>query len=510
MFQGIQTPVDGYLHELRTLVRDLGRNGGQISPSVYDTAQVLRLYPPFEGAEAGLEWIAGQQQADGGWGHPDVPLARDVPTLAAVLALHLLRRDRAAQEMVKAGLAFLRSQAAQWADVHFDLLPIAVEMILPYLIDEANAVGLHVDRLPYRWLYQVKAKKQQMLAKTQIAPATAPMHSWEALGNHAPRKLFDRPRSIGHSPAATAQWLKSAQGHPELANERAAAEEYLENAAAATGMDIPGVVPTVWPITGFELAYAPHALLLTNIVHHPGISSALEPIISQVHTILREQNGLSFGHYFTPDVDVTGVASVVLQAFGHSVDADMLMQFRNGDHFYTYQYELNPSVFSNAHALHALAVGNHRLPAVEQFLKDRQLIDGRWMADKWHSSWIYTTTEVIYALIQCGRLTEVRKAGKALLNAQHSDGGWGSGVHSTGMDTGFALIALRVLQKKGIVSEAEGALMRGYDWLRQQCNSSSQRTELLWMGKELYAPYRVDRVYQLCAILSAEIERVTA
>ncbi|MBD2248543.1 hypothetical protein [Nostoc sp. FACHB-888] len=58
--------------ELRSLIADLGKNGGLISPSVYDTAQVLRFYPPATGVEPALEWLLTQQQADGGWGNPRI------------------------------------------------------------------------------------------------------------------------------------------------------------------------------------------------------------------------------------------------------------------------------------------------------------------------------------------------------------------------------------------------------------------------------------------------------
>ncbi len=73
---------------LQGLLPQLGKGGGRISASVYDTAQVLRAYPPSGGVTPGLEWLKQQQQADGGWGSPSAPLYRRISTIAAVLALH--------------------------------------------------------------------------------------------------------------------------------------------------------------------------------------------------------------------------------------------------------------------------------------------------------------------------------------------------------------------------------------------------------------------------------------
>ena len=57
--------IDPLLTELRSLIGDLGKGGGSISPSVYDTAQVLRLYPPEDTGPA-FAWLRSQQQSDGG------------------------------------------------------------------------------------------------------------------------------------------------------------------------------------------------------------------------------------------------------------------------------------------------------------------------------------------------------------------------------------------------------------------------------------------------------------
>ena len=60
-----------YVHELlltdlRHLIARLGTDGGLMSPSIYDTAQVLRLAPPVEPLWPTLEWLVAQQHPDGG------------------------------------------------------------------------------------------------------------------------------------------------------------------------------------------------------------------------------------------------------------------------------------------------------------------------------------------------------------------------------------------------------------------------------------------------------------
>src|SRR5690349_7476413 len=118
--------TDILLTDLRYLVRDLGKDGGLIGPSVYDTAQVLRMAPPAEGVRLALDWLLVQQQPDGGWGDPAVPRTRDLPTLAAVLALHTHSRQYPeARAMIQTGLAFLYRQAPHWNGPLPDDIPVA-------------------------------------------------------------------------------------------------------------------------------------------------------------------------------------------------------------------------------------------------------------------------------------------------------------------------------------------------------------------------------------------------
>src|SRR5262245_29299921 len=107
--------LDLLITDLRHLVSDLGKDGGLTSPSIYDTGQVLRMAASSESTWATHDWLIAQQQADGGWGDPAIPLTRDVPTLATVLALSTHeKRTRKRDSALQAGLAFLKRQAHQW------------------------------------------------------------------------------------------------------------------------------------------------------------------------------------------------------------------------------------------------------------------------------------------------------------------------------------------------------------------------------------------------------------
>ena len=503
--------IETMLAELCTLVADLGKGGGQISPSIYDTAQVLRLYPPQEGVEAGLEWLLTQQQADGGWGESTAPYARDVPTLATILALNAYEQDARTAQAIEAGLAFLRQQAPQWADIPLDALPIATEMILPYLIEEAQRARLTLDPEPYAALFRLRQKKTALITSSSLRPGAAPTYSWQALGQDEGTIRPDASGGIGHSPAATAAWLRQAEQHLDLTADCATAQAYLQHAAAATGVNIPGVVPNVWPITGFELAYAPYALLITTLLQNPSVRHAVEPILDELWIIMQRGKGVSFGEYFTPDVDDTGLATAVLHATSHPVDSAAILQFKHDDHFCTFQYELNPSIFVNAHALYGLAHTGERYFAAENFLIERQCTDGRWLADKSHSSWLYVTLEVVLVLCHLGHQKEVQKAIGALIHYQKADGGWGMGETSTRIETSYALITLATANRYELLPEAgRTALQRGHEWLQQLYQPNTLSQDKLWLGKELYAPYRVDRIYELSALLSTVPEKIFA
>ncbi|MFI6585565.1 hypothetical protein [Embleya sp. NPDC050493] len=208
--------------------------------------------------------------------------------------------------------------------------------------------------------------------------------------------------------------------------------------------------------------------------------------------------------HFTADGDITATATAVLALAGRPTDTTALDRFRHEDHYYTYPNELQPSLTTTAHALHAHALHaptTHRPPAPTEpalgFLRNRQDTHGRWTGDKWHTSWIYTTAQVVTALPTDPATPH---AIRALLDAQHPDGGWGAHRHAGAGETGYAVLALHRVDNPPDATAK--ALARAGRWLTSWQESGDACDCLLWTGKEPYCPRRVDRIVALAALLT--------
>jgi hypothetical protein len=491
--------------DLRHLIRDLGRNGGMISPSVYDTAQTVRLAPPEEGVWPALNWLISRQHADGGWGDPVVPRARDVPTLAGVLALSAHQQRRAVRESLHAGIAFLRRQAAHWSGPLPEDIPIGIELLLPALLDEAARQGIALPTRPYAELIALGARRRALIARLQPGAGSTAVHSWEAWGTQPQPDLLDTAVSIGHSPAATAAWAAAAAAaQPDAA---IAARRYLERAAAATGTGIPGVVPTVFPIARFENLFGLYALMMTDLLDAPIFADEVRGQINDMRAALRP-NGYSFSDHFDPDGDDTAAALTLLIHRGQPVDLDILRWYAKDGHFCTWQHELQSSLSATARAAHTLVVAGAPVEQHLEYLAEWQTVDGRWIGDKWNSSWLYTTSHVVQSLAPVPSYGErLDLAFETLLAYQKADGGWGANGHSTPIETAYGVMTLRTLRHHAAFRERVNAgLERARHYLQAHYRPCIDDQTMCWIGKEMYRPYRVDRAFEVSALLALELD----
>jgi hypothetical protein len=510
---------DILLTDMRHVITSLGKQGGVMSASVYDTAQVARLAPASENVWPALEWLLDQQQSDGGWGNPTVPLARDVPTLAAVLALKAIGTRKAMRVATQEGINFLRRQATKWLKSLPDELPVGVELLLPMLLEEAKKVDIDLPYDMYVSVYNLGKKRRKLIASLKLRPGNTPVHSWEAFGTSPEHEMLDVFGSVGHSPAATAAWLHLAEnqrahsvGHSpamaakvhlaenqkQLTDDTQRARSYLEQAAAATGVGIPGVVPTIWPMNRFEQSNALYALLIGGLLDHPHLRSVIEPQLDDMARAVRP-TGLGLSDAFDPDGDDTAEALALLVATGRASDAQALYGFAFQKHFVAYPGEMQPSPSVTAHGIHTLALCKHDTREAQAYLLERQLPDGRWLGDKWNGSWLYTTCQALVGLNEAADPASdkhIEQAVHTILSYQQPDGGWGDDG-STAEETAYAVLALRAMRGRFTVEEQ---LKTGQRWLLNQYRPFHAERQPIWLGKEVYCPQRLSRIMELAAM----------
>lgn len=497
--------TDLLLTDLRHQIADLGKGGGLIGPSIYDTAQALRFAPPPEGPCDALSWLLEQQQADGGWGDPAAPRARDVPTLAAVLALRVYGSDPRQVEALEAGRAFLRQIAPQWEGPLPDDLPVGIELLLPRMLDDAAALGLDVPREPYAGLLALGNRRRRIIEALTTRAATPPVHSWEAWGQEPWPELVDGIGSVGNSPAATAAWLRAAAGRAGLAPEQAAAERYLRRAAEATGSGIPGVLPTVWPINRLEQVFGLYMLHWADLLGHGGLQGPIDEQLRSLERAMRA-DGIGMSDNFASDGDDSAAALVVLRWAGRRADLSSLQGFALDDHYCAYQGELQPSLSVTAHALHALSVFGHHAAGPLRYVRQLYRPRAGWASDKWNGSWHYTTGQAVTSLLAAGACELIPHVRETFVARQRADGGWGTRTANL-EETAYAVLALLEIHANGFGTIASRrAAERGAELLRQDYRPLSEDATTCWLGKEMFRPRRLARLIEVAAIVAAAVQ----
>jgi hypothetical protein len=401
-----------------------------------------------------------------------------------------------AADAVDAGLAFLRRQQGRWTVPLPDAMPVAIELLLPYLLEEATAQALPVSREPYGALIDLGAARRRQLQHTELRGGTPVAYSWESWGTVPEPALLDTWGSVGLSPAATAAWIRASRGSIQLAGPRAAAEHYLQRASTATPLQIPNIVGVSWPIDRFEQAFGLYALLLAGLLDYPPLQAVVRPQLDALAAAVGA-DGIGFSDEFAADGDDTAVALCVLAASGYSVDWSTLTQFKDNDHFCAWQGELHPAPSVTAHAIHALAYRGLSLEEHVAYLLSQRQLDGRWPADKWHTSWLYTTAQAVIALHHTGSVSPIATSLQRLASAQNPDGGWGT-RGSTAEETAYALYSLRCAP---VPADYAAVYRQGVCWLNRNLKDDERSPPALWLSKEAFRPDRIVRIITRAALL---------
>jgi hypothetical protein len=498
--------VDKLLDETVTTVSSLGKDGGLITASIYDTSQVLRFWPSTE-KESCIAWLLEQQGSDGGWAFQSASsYFRDLPTLAAVLALHSQGR---APDAVRAGLAFLREGAAKWSLPLPDAIPVGVELIFPRLVGEAQAAGLEIATEPYHLLLEIRRRKLRAIeqVKASLHGGSPPAFVWDGWGEDADLLMLDeRYGSVGYSPAATAVWLRKTASRSDLTKERSRAEEYLTRAARVTGTNIPGVVPGYWPMERCEQGFGLWPLLVTGLLDHPRLRSAID---AQVQDLFQgwSEAGAGFADGFVPDGDTACTAFCVLRAKGLPVQASTVHRFKHGRYYVTYPGELQHSMVVTAKAAYALAQCGEDVSETRNLLVELVSADGVWPNDKWNWSWIYVSLHAIMALAGSEHSGIIERACHKILSAQRPDGGWGTADRSTVSETAYAVLSLLASRDHRPLAPGDRqALERGHHWLLEHHRGDVPLAETYWCEKVACGTPRMDRLFELSALLGAQSE----
>ena len=154
--------------------------------------------------------------------------------LAAILAIQAHFEVGGTADIVESGIEFLRRSSNKWKTVNLDALPIAAEMTLPILLEDAQDVGLQILMLHHtNGFFNFGSTSNGCCREPEWRRVLRPHND----GKLMPMIRIDRRGQIplvgiGHSPLATARWLRDAVMLPELSDACKRAEKYLSRASA--------------------------------------------------------------------------------------------------------------------------------------------------------------------------------------------------------------------------------------------------------------------------------------
>jgi halimadienyl-diphosphate synthase len=489
-----------YVKEAQKIIKNLDN---RLAPSAYDSAWMARLrlgqseeplWPDL------IEWLTQNQHPDGSWGS-EIAYYHDriICTLAAAIALGQNGHTPHAKQALR------RAERYLWHHLH--LLPrdpwelVGFELILPTMLNEARAIGLDVPTHTCGY-GEIQTAKLRMIPPDMLySPYISTVLSLEFLGPSGdPGRLQQALTvngSLGNSPAATAYYLTL------CTDVDIEALRYLETVLERAGHAVP-----FYPFRTFELSWVLNNLVQSAI---PIQEFAADDIWQELQAEVA-LHGVGFDPSFRiSDGDTTSACCRVLLEAGRSVDPQILAQFEDREKriFRTYQYERNPSITTNIHALDVLQrisdYPNQR-EAKEQvilmLLENRQY--NMYWTDKWHASPYYATAHALIAFLKEGDYLAHACSHTVdwILHTQREDGAWGFYEQSTIEETAYALTALLHYHRHEPLDPE--VLRRGAAYLARTHRGAKSTYPPLWIAKSLFAPPDIIRSAVLAALILYE------
>lgn len=504
--------------EIEKSIKNLFERVGEgiINPVPYDTAIVSwipKLDNTFEPEfPECLQWLRNNQLSDGSWGtdKPTYAYGNVLCTLAAIIALKKWNKNDFDSKIISNGEKALK-HLAKLIDLE-KYETIGYEILLPMLLNQSKQLKLKVpfEELEIKYLFEEKFKSikfhQQKYGWNQKHTFWFSLEMISGLTQTSDKKLFalndillESNGSVCGSPSATAFYLMTKRIEDKV--DIPLTYQYIKDIVDTNK----GGVPPLFPSDTFELSFSLMSILMADFPsEHPFLKSAINKLLAK----WQEFNGLvGCSSYLPPDIDAIAAFIYVLnntKIFNNFDSLEKIKKFFNGKYFICFKGERNASISVNINTLIALKSYNSfndeilfMISSTVDWLLSQLSESDIVLNDKWHTSPFYPISRAIFAL-QAIDDQMVQTFVNQLLNQQNVDFGWGL-TDSTLEETALVSLALCFWFRNNLkqINLQNLAILESIQKYFNEFNNKKHKE--LWIGKSLYNPIIVVKVFVISA-----------
>ena len=481
-----------YKQQAQELVAQLHQH---LSPSPYDIAWMAGIHVDKEPRwPTLLDWLIANQHDDGSWGSAITYYHdRIICTITAVNTLQQHIHTPAVKN------AIVRAEDYIWHHLHLlhrdpsDL--VGFELLFPTLLTSARQAGSRVPTHTCGY-GKIQSEKLRLIPPDLLySPKVSIVHSLEFLGDHGDLNRLKQAMnpingSLGNSPATSAYLFQLLQENGNADSDPSSLLAYLEEVYQRSQTSM-----VVYPFATFETTWVLNNLWFSGVTLNEFAPTA---VFDKLHNEIIPHGIGADATFGIPDGDSTAVCYKLLTSVGDNLDPHILSQYQDKEAhlFRTYQFERNPSISTNAHALETLLhIGNYpdkqeTVKNITLMLLDKRRHDIYW-TDKWHISPYYATSHILVALLASDDkfiVANCKTTIEWLINTQYKDGSWGFFLQGTLEETAYVLTALLHYHQYAPIDT--DTLHRGAAYLAEMYESEPDYPPM-WIEKCLYAPYDI-------------------